>query len=74
MICFGAIFIVVGVFKLSRIGKDADESRIFEDRETEALVYRLIYGDDGRDSADSAGSLKTCISETDQRSSCPGRS
>jgi len=24
-ICFGAIFVVVGVFKLSRIGKDADE-------------------------------------------------
>lgn len=52
--CLGAVVIVVGVIGITRVDKNA-ERRILEDRETkketEALVHRLVYGEDGENSA-----------------------
>lgn len=45
----GAVVVVVGVLRLSRFDKEAAARRLLEakktQRETEALVQRLVYGD-----------------------------
>lgn len=61
-ISLSAVVVVVVVLSIGRFDKDADR-RILEtmeaERETEALVHRLVYGEDADNSAPNSRGTRT---------------
>lgn len=58
----GAVVVVVGVFRISRFDKEAAERRLLEaekaQRETEAMVQRLVYGQGASADPASLGAIR----------------